>query len=755
MVRIVLVVLGLVVAAVIVLWHAGRGGFGTTLHAGRPTGSALPPAVVAERDARIREAAPTTASRGASKQVLFGDLHVHSSFSLDAFQLTLPSHGGEGVHPVADACDFARFCAGLDFWSINDHAGSLDPRRWQETIDAVRACEATSADRRDPDLVSFLGWEWTQVGSTPENHYGHKNVILRDLEADRIPTRPISARPPPGVPSVFDTGIGGPLALGLGAFTMEGGHDTIRALTELTEVDACPDGVPVRDLPIDCQESAATPRELFAKLADWDLASMVIPHGTTWGMYTPPGSSWAKQLSDEQHDPQQQPLLEIYSGHGNAEEFRPWTAMAVDGQGARRCPAPSVGYLPSCWQAGEIVRARCLESGAEQAECEARASAARQHFVDADRNAGTWTVPGIEPDELLDAGQCTDCFQPAFNYRPLGSAQYMLALGRPDQARADRFRFGFIASSDNHTARPGTGYKERWRREFTDARMGEVGRSQVTRRFQRDPEPFSQAFDPAERVPSVAFLETERGGSFFLTGGLAAVHATGRSRQEIWSALERRETYGTSGPRILLWFDLLDPAAPESGAWPMGSVVTATEAPSFRARAVGSFEQQPGCPDSARRGLMPERLEALCRGECAHPSERRRPITRIEVVRIRPQRSPSEPVAPLIEDPWRVFPCPPDPSGCEVVFSDPDFVGGGRSSVYYVRAIEVEIPVVAADPLGCTRDAAGACVALDPCFDRADDDDCLAPSEQRAWSSPIFVEPAPVASLEERSELPD
>ena len=55
----------------------------------------------------------------------------------------------------------------------------------------IRECNEIAGDPRNPDLVSFLGWEWTQMGTKPSNHYGHKNVVLRDLEDGAIPTRPI------------------------------------------------------------------------------------------------------------------------------------------------------------------------------------------------------------------------------------------------------------------------------------------------------------------------------------------------------------------------------------------------------------------------------------------------------------------------------------------------------------------------------------------------------------------------------------
>ena len=76
-------------------------------------------------------------------------------------------------------------------------------------------------------------------------------------------------------------------------------------------------------------------------------------------------------------------------------------------------------------------------------------------------------------------------------------------------------------------------------------------------------------------------------------------------------------------------------------------------------------------------------------------------------------------------------------------FSDSEFAAERRDTVYYVRAIEEASPTLNGGGLRCAQDEFGSCIAINPC--RADErtayeDDCLESVEERAWSSPIFVD---------------
>lgn len=695
---------------------------------GEITATPLDREIVSARDAAERDPA-----RESETRILFGDLHVHTTLSVDAFQWSLPLMGGEGVHPPADACDFARFCSQLDFYSLTDHAEALTPRTWEMVKESIRQCNAVDSRSERPDLVAFTGFEWTQIGTTPQTHFGHRNVIFKETDDAHISSRPIAA---PGLASQAFRDLRTlrqNITIPFRAFPNQQPYNDVTAhVTEIAELPVCPRQGASPDLPSDCREVAETPAELFRKLDEWGFDATVIPHGTTWGLYTPPGYRYDKQLQTKHADPRWQQLIEVFSGHGNSEEYRSFRAAEETDDGPV-CPKPSDGYEPCCWRAGEIIRSRCDDPLSEA--CDARVEAARDNYVRVGV-AGHLTLPGTDLTEWGNCGQCTDCFQPAFSYRPGGSMQYILARGSFDDTGAPRHAtLGFIASSDNHSARPGTGYKEIERRKMTEAR------GPVSRKWQEvlfgHPEATvaSIALSPEDVFSRPPFRRVwlERQASFFLTGGLVAVHASERTREAIWQALLDRRVYGTSGDRILLWFDVIKP---DGSSEPMGSRLEFDGVPKFRARAAGAFAQLSGCPEAVMDALGEERMERICAGECYYPSDQRRRITRIEVVRIGRQMNETEALEELIEDPWLTLPCSPDTTVCEVEFDDPWFPSTNREVLYYVRAIQEPTPAVNAGMLRCDGEKCNPCYGD---YRTSFDDDCLAMTEERAWSSPIYL----------------
>ena len=156
-----------------------------------------------------------------------------------------------------------------------------------------------------------------------------------------------------------------------------------------------------------------------------------------------------------------------------------------------------------------------------------------------------------EPRELTEA-----------EHAQIGSGYVRNVLGRGLKQHSangvNPFAYGFIGSSDTHASRPGDVEEDGW--------VGHIGG------YDEIPENRNPLYNP---------------------GGLVAVWAEENTRQSIFSALARKETYATSGPRIRLRFDHTFAAYAScertvGAVLPMGSTVRGSTArpPAFIVRAL-------------------------------------------------------------------------------------------------------------------------------------------------------------------------
>ena len=163
----------------------------------------------------------------------------------------------------------------------------------------------------------------------------------------------------------------------------------------------------------------------------------------------------------------------------------------------------------------------------------------------------------------------------------------------------------------------------------------------------------------------------------------------------------------------------------------MGSEITMSQNPRFIVRAAGSLKQNPGCSKESIDSMSPKRLDYLCAGECYNPTNEREIIEKMEIIKITPQIYAGEAVSPLIQDPWRTIPCQ-GKGECIIEFEDQNFT---RDSIYYVRAIQEPTPGINGSLLS-ERENFSLCKGS---FRTDLQDDCLSMTNERAWSSPIYV----------------
>jgi hypothetical protein len=314
--------------------------------------------------------------------------------------------------------------------------------------------------------------------------------------------------------------------------------------------------------------------------------------------------------------------------------------------------------------------------------------------------------------------------------------QYMLSQeSKKRKGGTFALDLGALGSSDTHHARPGS---------------------------------VMPAFEFAEVESAEVFCELSGVGAddcpteFAYGGGLAAVHAEGygNEREDIFNGLRERRFYGTSGPRIDMWFFLTNPRKGECahGECPMGTVVERfRKSPQFRVHARGALPYTTDCDDEAVPPAYEGQLAGgtfqgeVCRDRCYTPTSTRERdrlrISHFEVVRVlRGGRAPTvEPLHQQADSGWNekpygveVFklPCEGDRSGngrqnCWADFSDPRFRKNRKNAVYYVRAIQ--------EPTQTINGLAGTSIVCEDSDYKQGDDDCYQTVSERAWSSPIFV----------------
>ena len=281
-------------------------------------------------------------------------------------------------------------------------------------------------------------------------------------------------------------------------------------------------------------------------------------------------------------------------------------------------------------------------------------------------------------------------------------------LAEEERLGVNPYRLGIIASTDTHNATPGM--------VAEDLYPGHWGTQEDT---------------PEERLGEDGITHRGVGTN---PGGLTAVWAMENSRDAIFEAFRRRETYATSGPRIVVRF---------FGGWDYPA--TMCEDPDFE--AVG---YRTGVPMG---GTLPPRMESGHGPRFAVWAERRLdsgagrvvPLQRIQIIKgwVDPSGEPLRKEFEVFEVAGRPDSgAGVDPETCQIVgegfdrlcvlWTDPDFHPDQRA-FYYVRVVE--------NP-SCRWSAEEYVrIAPDDRPESCSDPDIEKVIQERAWTSPIWYRP--------------
>jgi len=267
-----------------------------------------------------------------------------------------------------------------------------------------------------------------------------------------------------------------------------------------------------------------------------------------------------------------------------------------------------------------------------------------------------------------------------------------LQVERPELG-VNPFQFGFIGSTDTHNATPGKTDETQF--------VGHAGIYDDT---------------AGERLSSGRLISSR-----FNPGGLTGVWAPENTRPEIFAALQRRETYATSGTKIAVRFfggwdfpaDICDqadlPALGYANGVPMGGMLPAPTPEQFQPSFVIQAKQDPASA----------------------------PLQKIQIIRGWTD------FGTVRESVLTVLDIPEGTAELCVVWTDTEF-NGIEPSFYYARVFETETERWSFfdcqdSNIDCTDPG-----SVPPEFSACCSDPYLTdPIQERAWTSPIWYNPQP------------
>ena len=268
---------------------------------------------------------------------------------------------------------------------------------------------------------------------------------------------------------------------------------------------------------------------------------------------------------------------------------------------------------------------------------------------------------------------------------------------------SNSFKLGIVAATDNHNSATGSVAESNW--------PGSVG---------IDMDPVLRLRAPFD-IPNLARSD----GTRFNPGGIAGVWAEENTRESLFAAMRRRETFGTSGPRILPRF---------FAGWNFGQEMCNSPELLTQAYAngvpMGGDLPAPGVDDTAPAFLVAATMDTV---------EGAAPLQKIQIIKgwTDDDGNMHQKVIDAVGDatPGATV----DPATCErsgsghaslcAVWRDDDF-DAAQSAVYYSRVIEAPSCRWTAHDCNAFTESERPQICNSPTLQRV--------IQERAWTSPIW-----------------